>query len=397
MNAENQNAQSSGLSRRLVLIMATTCGVSIANIYYNQPLLAQMRTAFGATDRQAGLISLVTQLGVAVGMLLFVPLGDLRERRHLIEQVLLGVAGALALVALAPALPLLLVASLFVGLLSVTPHLILPFAAQLAREEERGRAVGSVLSGLLIGILLARTVSGYVGALFGWRAMYGLAALLMIALRFTLRRVLPRSQPTATLTYPETLRSLITLVRTQPILRQAALTGGLLFGAFSAFWTTLVLLLERAPYAYHPASQAAGLFGLVGVVGAGAAPLMGRVADRRHPRLALGLSLLATFLAYAVFLAFGLHLWGLVVGVILLDFGVQAAHVANQTRIYALLPEARSRLNTVYMVAYFVGGALGSSLGAWGWSLARWRGVSLVGLGLVALSIGVHGLARKRN
>jgi len=266
------------------------------------------------------------------------------------------VSAALCLAAASPNLVCLIAASMAIGLTSVVPHLILPFAAQLAAPEQHGKAVGMVLSGLLIGILLARTVSGYVGALFGWRAMYVLAACIAIGLAAALRSLLPESVPTVDISYRKTLLSLLQLIREQPVLRQAAAIGAMTFGAFSAFWTTLVFLLEGKPYAYHSASSVAGLFGLVGVVGAGAAPLMGRIADRRGPRATLGTGLLILLVSYLVFWRFGYQLWGLVIGVILMDFGVQAAHVSNQTRIYALLPAARSRLNTVYMVTYFLGG-----------------------------------------
>jgi predicted MFS family arabinose efflux permease len=387
---------SRGLSQELILLMAAACGLSVANLYYNQPLLAQMARDFHANVRQVGSIPLLTQVGTAFGMLLFVPLGDITERRRLIVTLLTVVTLALAGAAMAPGLAWLSLASLAIGLLSVVPHLIVPFAAQLARPEQRGQAVGSVMSGLLIGILLARTVSGYWGARFGWRSVYWLAALLMVALALTLVRLLPRSTPSVNLSYRGMLVSLTRLIREQPVLRQTAVIGGLIFGAFSAFWTTLVFLLERAPYGYHPASQAAGLFGLVGVVGAGAAPLVGRVADRRGPRFTLGLALTVLLASYGVFALLGARLWGLTLGVILLDFGVQSAHVSNQTRLYALIPEARSRLNTVYMVTYFVGGSIGSALGAWGWSVAHWQGVCAVGAGLSALALAVFRLFARR-
>jgi predicted MFS family arabinose efflux permease len=383
--SEEVSAESAPLTRGFLGMMAAACGMTVANMYYCQPLLAQMGRAFGVAERQAGLVALATQMGCAAGMLLFVPLGDIRERRGLTLQLLAGVTVALLVTALAPTLSVLLLAGVAIGLTSTIPHVLLPFVAQLAPPQARGRAVGTVLSGLLIGILLARTVSGYVGAVWGWRAMYGIAALLMVGLALVLARLLPRSRPTVDLTYSQTLKSLWTLARTQPVLREAACIGALSFGAFSAFWTTLVFLLEGVPYHYAAASEKAGLFGLVGVVGAAAAPRVGRLADRYSPRLPLALALITLALSYGFFWRFGGALWGLVVGVILLDFGVQAAHVANQTRIYALLPEARSRLNTVYMVSYFLGGSVGSYLGAWGWSVAHWNGVCAVGL-LLSLS-----------
>ena len=366
-------------------------------MYYCQPLLAQLQHDFRVTMPRVSVIPVVTQAGCALGMLLFVPLGDIWERKRLILQLLMVATVALGVAYVAPGLGWMVVASLVIGLANVVPHLILPFAAQLARPHERGRAVGSVLSGLLIGILLARTVSGHIGDQFGWRAMYGLASGLMIGLALILWRVLPRSIPSAQLTYPQMLASLIVLIREQPVLREAACIGALTFGAFSAFWNSLVFLLEETPYHYAHAGEVAGLFGLVGVVGAAAAPLMGRIADRRSPRLTLGIALWLTLASYGVFWLLGFKLWGLVVGVILMDFGVQSAHVSNQTRIYALLPEARSRLNTVYMVSYFLGGVVGTSLGAQGWHRFGWHGVCAVGIGLLMLSLLVFAYGGRKS
>ncbi len=375
------------LTPALLRLMAFAGGASVANMYYCQPLLEQMQGAFRVTMPQVSSIPTLTQAGCAAGMLLFVPMGDIIERRGLILRLLAGVTTALIVAAFAPNLGILVVASLAIGLTSVVPHVIIPFAAQLARPEQRGQAVGTVLGGLLTGILLARTLAGFVGGELGWRMMYGIAAVLMIGLAFLLARTLPRSVPTSDLTYPQILASVVSLARELPTLREASLIGGLTFGAFMAFWTTLVFLLSGAPYHIHAAGELAGLFGLIGVVGAAAAPLMGRVADRRGPRLTLGLALVITFVSYGLLWLLGSHLWGLVLGVILLDFGIQSAHVSNQTRIYALRPEARSRLNTVYMVSYFLGGVLGTSLGALAWHRAGWAGVCGVGTGMLLLAL----------
>ncbi len=385
------------LTPGLLRLMAFAGGASVANMYYCQPLLEQMQGAFRVTMPQVSSIPTLTQAGCAAGMLLFVPMGDIIERRGLILRLLAGVTVALVVAALAPNLGLLMAASLAIGLTSVVPHVIIPFAAQLARPEQRGQAVGTVLGGLLTGILLARTLAGFVGGELGWRTMYGIAAMLMIGLALLLARTLPRSVPTSKLTYPQILASVVSLARELPTLREAALIGGLTFGAFMAFWTTLVFLLSGAPYHIHAAGEGAGLFGLIGVVGALAAPIMGRVADRRGPRLTLGLALVITLVSYGLLWALGMHLWGLVLGVILLDFGIQSAHVSNQTRIYALRPEARSRLNTVYMVTYFLGGVLGTSLGAMAWHRAGWTGVCIVGTSMLMLALLVFGVGAYRR
>jgi predicted MFS family arabinose efflux permease len=371
--------------RGLVWIMAAACGISVGNLYYNQPLLQQMDDTFSGN---AAYLPMYTQFGVGLGMFLFVPLGDMFERRRLIVLVSLGAAVACVFTAIAPTLALLTLASLLLGLASIVPHLILPFAAQVSAPEERGRVVGAVLSGLLIGILVARTFSGFLGAEFGWRSVYWMAAALMLILAFTLFRQLPLSQPSSDISYPQLLHSLGALIREQPLLRQASAIGGLLFGAFSVFWATLIYRLSAPPF--HYGARVAGLFGLIGVAGALGAAAVGRIADRKGPRFTVGIGIVITLTSYLVFWLAGASLTGLILGVILLDLGVQAGHVSNQTRIYGLLPEARSRLNTVYMVTYFLGGAAGSALGAYGWKVAQWPGVCAAGMLLSVLALAIH-------
>jgi len=371
------------LTKRLVLLMSITCGLAVANLYYNQPLLADMGRTFHANSRQVGNISMFTQIGYAIGMFLFVPLGDMRERRQLITILLVAVTVSLVGVAVAQNLPWIYMASLAVGITTVVPQVIIPLAAQMAEPLQRGKVIGSVMSGLLFGILLARTVSGFIGGSFGWRTMYCIAAVLMLALAVILRSFLPKSYPEATLTYRQVLKSLGMLIKTQPTLREASLVGALLFGSFSVFWTSLAFYLEGNPYYFG--SQVTGLFGLVGVVGAAAAPFVGRLADRFSPKFMVGLFIFITFLSYLFFGFLGSTIWGLVIGVILLDLGVQGAQVSNQTRIYSLVPEARSRINTVFMVTYFLGGSLGSSLGSYAWSMWKWQGVCTAGGTLIVL------------
>jgi predicted MFS family arabinose efflux permease len=374
------------IEKRTLRAMAVGCGLSVANIYYSQPLLADMGRYFGVSDRRMGLVSMLSQVGYATGMLLFVPLGDRLERRSFILVTLGAVAVALLGVAAAPNFAWLAAASLAVGVTTITPQLLVPFAAHLALSAERGHVVGTVMSGLLIGILAARTVSGVVGEYLGWRAMYAIAAAVMVALALALKGLLPKSQPERLgISYLGLLRSIGGLLRDEPVLRQSCLFGAMGFGSFSAFWTTLAFHLATPPYGYS--SALVGLFGLVGIVGALAAPLAGRIADRRSPRQTIGAGLGCVLLAYAVFYGFGQTLWGMMVGVILLDLGVQAAHISNQSRIYAIRPEARSRMNTAYMVAYFIGGAAGSYGGAWGWSRAGWAGVCVVGAGMTLVGL----------
>jgi MFS family permease len=263
------------IERRTLWAMALGSGLAVANIYYVQPLLADMGRYFGVPDRRMGLISMLSQVGYATGMLLFLPLGDRLERRSFILAMLGAVAVALLGVAVAPCFAWLAAASLAVGVTTITPQLLVAFAAHLAEPAERGRVVGTVMSGLLIGILAARTVSGVVGSTLGWRTMYGIASAVMVALAVSLKELLPRSQPESLgISYVGVLRSIGALLRDEPVLRQSCLLGAMSFGAFSAFWTTLAFHLASPSFGYG--SGVAGLFGLVGIVGALAAPLVGR-------------------------------------------------------------------------------------------------------------------------
>jgi predicted MFS family arabinose efflux permease len=376
------------IERRTLVAMCAASAVSVANIYYCQPLLSEIGRSFGASEHAVSYLPMWTQAGVALGMFAFVPLGDMFPRRRLI--VLLSAFGGVtaAMMAAAPNPALANAAGFAIGLTGVVAHLILPFAAKLAPPERRGHVVGTVLSGLLLGILLARVVSGFVGDMFGWRAMYAISAVAMWLQAIALRYVLPVDHPEPGLTYGALAKSILHLARTQPMLREAGVIGGMLFGAFSSFWATLVFFLGTPPYHYGP--RVAGIFGLVGAVGVLIAPWAGKLSDRKGPAYTVTLGILVTIVSYGVFDLTGTTLWGLVLGVILLDLGVQAGHVANQTRIYALVPEARSRLNTVYMVTYFLGGALGSALGAWGWAQWGWNGVCAAGAAQLLVALGVR-------
>lgn len=380
------------LSRPLIWIMATACGLTAANIYYSQPLLVMIAHSFGAQESAAGLIATLTQLGFALGLLLLVPLGDIFQRRNLISSAMVAVVLTLMAIALAPSLAVLAVASLAMGIASVVPQMIVPFAASLARPEERGRVVGTVMSGLLIGILLARTISGFVGAYLGWRAMYWIAAGLMALLLVTLSVALPQEASRERISYVRLVRSLWDLLLRESVLHEVSLFGALTFAAFQIFWVTLTFFLSSP--LYHFGSDVIGLFGLVGVVGALTATLVGKRADRSNPRTITGLMLAVVLLTYLVFWLAGQWLWGLILGVILLDLGTQGAHISNQARIYARPQPIHSRLNTIYMFSYFIGGSLGSALGTAAWNLAGWPGVCILGIVLMVLASGVYLLRR---
>lgn len=393
MNTEQ--SQPFVLRQSLLWIMAIASGLAVANLYYNQPLLADMATSFGISRDQAGYISTFTQIGYALGMLLFVPLGDIRERRKLISTLLILVTISLLGAAASTHIVWMYIASFAIGLTTVVPQILVPFSAQLATPEQRGKVIGTVMSGLLFGILLARTISGLIGGTWGWRWMYGIAAIMMFVLFLVLRRKLPHVEPLMKSTYSELLVSIGGLIRQYAVLREGALIGALNFASFSVFWTSLSFYLEGEPY--HYSSQIAGLFGLVGVVGALGAPIVGRIADRIQPKWIIGAMIVVTLISFAFFGWLGGTLIGLMIGIVLLDLGVQGAQVSNQARIYALNDNARSRLNTVLMVSTFVGGAIGSSVSSYMWKIGGWSAVSLSGGVFMLLSLLVWSIARWRK
>nr|WP_126642740.1 MFS transporter [Embleya hyalina] len=377
--------------------MALVCGVSVANVYFPQALGPLIADGLDLTPAAAATVATLTQLGYATGIFLLVPLGDRLPRRPLIT-VLLGVTACALLVAgLAPAFGVLLAAGTAVGIATVVPQILLPMAAGLVAPERRGRIIGTLQGGLIGGILLARTFGGIVGTHLGWRAPYLVAAALTALSAVVLARALPTDTPSGHTRYPKLLADTVRLLRTEPALRRSALYQATLFGAFSAVWTALALLVTGPRYGLD--AQAVGLLALIGAAGMGYAPAAGRLVDRHGPnRVNLG-CVLATLGAAAVLTAGTLGgavgLTALAVGLLLLDLAIQCGQVANQTRIFALRPQARSRLNTAYMTCSFLGGSVGSWLGVHAFARLGWPGVC----GLVATAAGgaliVHLLSRR--
>ncbi|MDO8186614.1 MFS transporter [Conexibacter sp. JD483] len=382
------------LHPRLVLLLALACGIAVANLYYAQPLLDTIASKLGTSSGVAGLVVTFSQVGYAAGLLLLVPLGDLVERRTLVVRLLLLCAVALAGCALAPSIGPLALAIAVVGLTSVVAQVLIPLAGDLAADDERGKVVGTIMSGLLIGILLARTVSGFVAELAGWRAIYVLAAVLMVALAFALQRALPVLGPRTQSSYGQVLRSVGTLVRSEPLLRLRMAYGMLGMLTFTLLWTALTFLLSGAPY--HYSDGTIGLFGLAGLVGAFAAQGAGRLADRGLARAATGCFWAAVLVGWLLADLGGSSVIALIAGLLILDAGVQGQHITNQSVIYSLRPDARSRLTTAYMTGNFTAAAVGSALASALWDVGGWGLISGVGVGTTVVALGLWALERRR-
>jgi predicted MFS family arabinose efflux permease len=381
--------------------LGLACAVGVSTIYYNQPLLLEMGKSYHALPGVTGFVAVATQVGYAIGLLFFVPLGDVLERRALMMRMYGAVAVSLVLVALAPTLAWLIAASALTGMLASVTHIVLPIAPDLVDDRQRGRAIGIVMTGLLLGILLARTFAGWLSHVGGWRSVYVVAAVLNLAFVPLLYRFMPRLPPKHVLGYGAAMRSLWTLVRTQPLLRESCVLGALVFASFSCFWTTLAFLLFTH---YGLGPGVAGTFGIVGAAGAMTAPIAGRLSDKHGPRFVITFAGALLALSYVVLwaeeratISTPLHLAALALGVIILDMGAQMMQVANQTRIFGLVPSARSRINTVYMTVYFAGAAVGSALSTIAWGHWKWNGVCGLALILILLAGLRHATGRRET
>jgi predicted MFS family arabinose efflux permease len=376
------------LTNGLVLLLASACGISVANLYYAQPLLHSIASRFHSGPSTTALIVTGSQVGYALGLALLVPIGDMIARRRLVPIVLGLTAVGLVLAALAPNIGVLIGVCVLIGIGSVAAQMLVPLAASLADESNRGAVVGKVMSGLLIGILLARTLAGLVANAAGWRTVYWAAAAMIVVLAVVLAGRLPRETVSFPPSYRAVLRSVVVMFATEPLLRKRATLGALAFGAFSVFWTTVAFVLAGPPY--HYSESVIGLFGLVGAAGAICANVAGRLADRGYvSQLTSVFSLLVMASFGALYL--GRHdLWAMILGIVLLDVGVQGMQVTNQSVIYRLAPDARSRVNSAYMVVYFIGGAIGSALAGRVYAANGWTGVSITGAaigGITALLV----------
>jgi predicted MFS family arabinose efflux permease len=357
--------------------MAAAGGIAVANLYYNQPMLPDIGHSFGVSADVIAVLPMLTQIGYAFGLFLFMPLGDTVDRHRLVLALHLGIIASLVGLVIAPSLVWLDIASLTLGISSVLAQVLVVFAAQLS-PPQRGRIVGTLQAGILAGILLARTVSGTVSAHLGWRLMFLVAAAMNLGLLVVLHRVLPHTPPVTSLPYPRALWSLKDLWQSYPQLRTSSFIGALLFAAFSVFWSTLAFHLVEPPFGYGP--QVAGLFGLLGAVGAASAPIAGHLTDSRGAAFTVAIGTLIAAAAFVIFMLAERSLVMLALGVVVLDVGTIAAMNGNQSTILSLAPQATSRTNTIYMVLYFVGGALGSYTGGLAWHHFGWPGVTALGL-----------------
>lgn len=374
-----------GIHGPLVLLFAAACGLAAANLYYAQPVLHTIAGHFGVTSGTAGLVVTFAQVGYAAGLGLLVPVGDLLNRRRLIPLLLVVTAVGLAASAASPDIGVLIALALLVGAGSVVAQMLVPMAASLADDEHRGRVVGTVMSGLLLGILLARTVSGLVAGVSSWRVVYLAAAILILAMAAVLGRGLPEEGERPHLSYGELLKSAAAVVVSEPLLRRRAAYGAVSFALFSIFWTTMAFLLAGPPF--HYGDTVIGLFGLVGAAGALCANFAGRWADRELTRTTTLIFAMASALSFLP-LWFGRHDLGLLIlGIVVLDIGVQGMQVTNQSLIYRLRPDARSRVNSAYMVVYFAGGAIGSALGGAVYGSHGWGGVCVAGAAVGTVSV----------
>ncbi len=380
----------SEMTRSMVVLFAVACGISVANLYYAQPLLPLISRQFHVGSGTADLAVTAAQVGYGIGLALIVPLGDILIRRRLVPGILVVAALALFTASAAPDIVVLLGAVAVAGITSVSAQILVPFAASLASEQDRGRVVGTVMSGLLIGILLARTFSGLIAEAAGWRTVFVVAGVMVLGLSVQLHHRLPDEHSRPSIVYRELLGSVVDLMRTEPLLRLRSAIGALAFATFNVVWTSLAFLLAGPPY--HESEAVIGLFGLLGAAGALAASFSGRLADRGLERWVSGGALAVTAASMSLLAVGSDRLWALIAGILLVDLGIQAVHIQNQQLIFGIDPAARSRLNTGYMVSYFIGGAIGSAAtglayAAGGWSSVMVLGACFSGAGLLLWTV----------
>lgn len=377
------------LTKQFIFLLAATCGIVVANMYYIQPIGTQVAESFQVSTSAIGSVTMLTQLGYALGLLLIVPLGDILNKRRLI--ITMAALSSLSLLGafFAPNFQLFIFSAFIIGLLSVVPQIIIPYGAVLAGPEKRGQVMGKLLSGLLVGILLSRTFSGIIASIFPWRSVYLIAPIAIILLTILLTIKMPKDTTANTkLSYSASLKSIPLLVKSQKVLREAAVSGFFMFGTFSIFWSTLIFYISSPVYNWG--TFAAGVLAVFGLSGALAAPIVGKLSDQYAQRTIVWIGLLMQTSSFIILHFFAAHIFPLVLSIVLLDVGNQFGQVANQTRVQNLGEQVSNRNNTVFMFSYFIGGAVGSFLGTTMWGAAGWIGVTLIALLFQALAIIFH-------
>ncbi len=374
-----------GLSPALILLMSVATGLAVASNYYAQPLLDTIARAFDLSASSAGFIVTAAQLGYAAGLLFLVPLGDMFERRMLIVSMTLLAAGGMLITASSQSLTMMIIGTALTGLFSVVAQILVPLAATLASPEKRGKVVGTIMSGLLLGILLARTVAGLLASLGGWRTVYWVASVLMLIMALALWRGLPKVKQENHLNYPQLLASVFSLFTRDKFLRTRAILGCLTFANFSILWTSMAFLLAAPPFNYS--EGVIGLFGLAGAAGALGARPAGGLADKGKSHMTTSAGLVLLLLSWAAIWYGHVSVLALIVGILVLDLTVQGVHITNQTVIYRVKPDARNRLTAGYMTSYFIGGAAGSLISASAWQHAGWTGVCAIGAIVAAINL----------
>ena len=374
-----------GVPASLLFIMACMAAVSVANIYYCQPLLSLMGNDLGIDEWRASLIAMITQVGYACGLFFIIPSGDKFDRKKIVSYSFSILTIALLCIALSNNFHAVMAASFTVGACSVMPQIFIPIAAQYSRPEKKGANVGLIVSGLLTGILASRVISGLVGEWLGWRSMYVIAAIVMSLCTLIVWRIMPYTENNYTGSYKKLMHSLFALIREYKLLRICALRAAFAFGSFLALWASLTFKMEQAPF--YAGSDVVGLLGLCGVAGAMSASVIGRLVSRigvhNFNLLGAALMLSAWIIAY---------LWGntytaIIITILILDIGMQCIQLSNQTVVFSLNPKASNRINTIFMTNYFIGGSLGTFLSGSAWSMAGWSGVTIVGIGLAFCSL----------
>jgi len=365
------------LNSTLVTLMALANGVIVANLYYLQPLLHQVRSGFHVSTASTSLLITLIQVGYVIGLFFILPLGDLFVRRRLIVTIFLLAAAAMLSASFSHSFAVFAVLTVVIGLSSVAGQIIIPLGADLAPDAQRGRVLGRLMTGLLGGVLLSRTLSGAVSEAIGWRGVYQVSAGLLVVMALVMQMVLPQERARDRFEYRNLITGGIKMMRESSELRRRGWLGGAAFGSFSVLWSTLAFHLSAAPF--HYSSGVIGLFGLFGLAGIVASNVAGRLADQGRTRLATTSSALLIAVAYAVLYVGRHNVVLIVVGIIFLDTGAQGTHVSNQSIIYAIAPARRSTINSIYMVCFFTGASLGSLLSGYAYAHFAWNGTCVVG------------------